>query len=130
MIGVIVAGAFGAQACHAANTRAACDGDRIQLTPNTRTVASGNTPILNSVATPKLPPPPPRLAQNKSGSDAAFACSVRAWLSTTVTCCRVSQVRPCDRASSPWPPPVRWPETPTVGQLPACTARPCAASAE
>src|SRR5204863_7584522 len=117
MIEVIVLGAFGAQACQAANSRAACVCDNIQETPNTLAVASGNTPILNSVATPNLPPPPPRQAQNRSISDVALACSVRARLSMTVTCCRVSQVRPCDRASNPWPPPVRCPERPTVGQL-------------
>ena len=82
MMEVMAAGACGAQACQAANNCAARDGGNFQLTPNTTAVASLNTPILNSVATPKLPPPPPRLAQNRSGSDEALACSVRAWLST------------------------------------------------
>src|ERR1700755_1028181 len=58
MIDVMVDGALGAQACHAANSAAALDCDSVQLTPNTIAVASGNTPIVNWVAIPKLPPPP------------------------------------------------------------------------
>jgi hypothetical protein len=86
MIDVIVLGAFGAQACQAANIRAACDCDRFQETPNTSAVCSGKARITNWVATPKLPPPPPRHAQYRSGSELALACNVRAWLSMTVTC--------------------------------------------
>src|SRR5258708_94603 len=86
MMEVIVLGAFGAQACQAANIRAACDCDSVQDTPNTRALASGNAFSVNCVAMPKLPPPPPRHAQYRSGLDAAFACSVCAWLSMIVAC--------------------------------------------
>jgi hypothetical protein len=37
--------------------------DNIQLTPNTSALFNGKTRSLNSVAMPKLPPPPPRQAQ-------------------------------------------------------------------
>src|ERR1700716_2267981 len=82
MIEVIVIGALGAQVCQAAKIRAACGCDSFQDTPNTSAVCSGKALIMNWVAMPKLPPPPPRHAQYKSGSDPAFACSALAWLST------------------------------------------------
>src|SRR5262249_1699645 len=66
---VMDGGALGAQACHAANSAAALARDNVQLTPNTTAVASGNTEIVNRVAIPKLPPPPPRKAQYRSGSE-------------------------------------------------------------
>src|SRR6202011_3216700 len=69
MIEVIVIGALGAQVCQAAKIRAACDCDSFQDTPNTSAVCSGKARIMNWVAMPKLPPPPPRHAQYKSGSD-------------------------------------------------------------
>lgn len=124
MIDVIVAGAFGAQCCHALKIFAACDCDNFQDTPNTSPLASGNTLSRNSIATPKLPPPPPLHAQYGSGSDVALAARIRDWLSTTGTCWIASQVRPCDLASSPCPPPMIWPAMPTVGQHPARSARP------
>src|ERR1700758_4348308 len=129
MIGVILAGAVGAQAAQAANSFAACVCVNLQDTPNTSALASGNTSSLNSVAMPKLPPPPPLHAQNRSGSEAALAVSTRDCASTMLTCCMLSQVRPWERASNPCPPPRIWPETPTVGQLPACSASPLAATA-
>src|SRR5260221_8420032 len=63
MIDVIVAGAPGAQACQAANKRAACACDSFQETPNTSALLNGKTCSVNRVAMPKLPPPPPRHAQ-------------------------------------------------------------------
>src|SRR4051794_20494684 len=63
MIDVMVDGALGAQLCQTANSCAALACDNLQETPNTRTELNGNVLMLNSVATPKLPPPPPRHAQ-------------------------------------------------------------------
>ena len=77
MIDGIVAGAFGAQCCHAAKIFAACDCNNFQDTPNTGPVASGNTLCRNSIATPKLPPPPPLHTQYGSGSDVALAARIR-----------------------------------------------------
>src|SRR5882762_7113974 len=71
------------------------------------TVRSGAGSVLNvnEVTMPKLPPPPPRSAQNRSGSESAEA--VRSWPSavTTRTERTRSQVRPNLRASTPMPPP-------------------------
>src|ERR1700722_12268649 len=49
---------------------------------------------VNEVATPKLPPPPPRQAQNRS--ELVFALAVRIWPSAVTICMDVtlSQVRP------------------------------------
>src|SRR5215469_5195180 len=63
MIEVMLLGAFGAQACHAANSFAARACVNFQDSPNTSAVLSGKMCSLNSVAMPKLPPPPPRQAQ-------------------------------------------------------------------
>src|ERR1700732_3868976 len=86
MMEVMVLGAFGAHACQAVKMRAACACDSVQDTPNTTATLSGNTLSLNCVAMPKLPPPPPRHAQYRSGLDVALACSVRAWASMIVAC--------------------------------------------
>lgn len=119
-----MAGAFGAQACQAEKIRAACDCGSFQDTPNTCAVCSGNALMLNSVM-PK-PAAAPAARPVEIGLDAALACGagVRAWLSIMVTCWRPSQVRLCDRANKPWPPPIRWPEMPTVGQLPPAAPTP------
>ena len=45
------------------NIVAACDAVNFQETPNTSAERSGKTCSTNCVATPKLPPPPPRQAQ-------------------------------------------------------------------
>src|SRR5580692_7698324 len=63
MMEVMLSGAFGAQACHAANSLVAAACDNVQVTPNTSALFSGKTCSLNSVAMPKLPPPPPLQAQ-------------------------------------------------------------------
>jgi len=98
---VMAFGAWGAHACQAVKIRAACDCDNFQDTPNTTACANGNTLMVNWVTMPKLPPPPPLQAQYKSALDVADACRAWAWLLTTVICRSVSQVRPCDLASSP-----------------------------
>ena len=63
MMEVMLLGAFGAQACHAAKSLTAAASDSVQVTPNTSALFSGKTFSLNSVAMPKLPPPPPLQAQ-------------------------------------------------------------------
>ena len=85
---VMVLGAFGAQLCQALKTRAAFDCDNSHETPNTSTLPSGKIRNRNWVAIPKLPPPPPLQAQNRSGSEVAVASSVLACASIMVTCWR------------------------------------------
>src|ERR1700737_384473 len=105
MMEVMVLGAFGAQLCQALKMRAAFGCDSSHETPNTSTSLSGKMRNTNWVAMPKLPPPPPLQAQNRSGSEVADASSVVACASIKVTCWRLSQVRPCNLASNPYPPP-------------------------
>src|SRR5580704_10105156 len=75
-------GAFGAQDCQAAITRAACDHG--QDRKNSTMPLAGWVRYVNEVTTPKLPPPPPRQAQNRS----------EFWLA--------SQVRTCPSAVTIW----------------------------
>src|SRR2546421_10801487 len=96
---VMELGAFGAQVCQALKMPAACDCRNFQEMPNTRTLVRGKMRNTNCVAMPKLPPPPPLHAQNKSGSEIALACRVLAWQSIRVNCWRASHVNPCDLAS-------------------------------
>src|ERR1700751_1498619 len=56
-------GACGAQDCHAEITRAACDHG--QDRKNRTICPTGRVRKVNEVTTPKLPPPPPRQAQNR-----------------------------------------------------------------
>jgi hypothetical protein len=86
MIEVIELGAFGAHVCQALKIPAACDWRNFQETPNTRTFVRAKMRNTNCVAIPKLPPPPPLHAQNKSGSELTVACSVLPWQSIMVTC--------------------------------------------
>src|SRR5689334_16083361 len=58
-------GACGAQDCQAEITRAACDHG--QDRKNRHIWPAGWVVKVNEVTTPKLPPPPPRQAQNRSG---------------------------------------------------------------
>src|SRR5713101_943014 len=57
-------GACGAQDCQPAMTRAACDHG--QDRKNRQMAPAGWVVKVNEVTTPKLPPPPPRQAQNRS----------------------------------------------------------------
>src|SRR5271154_1274250 len=119
-------GACGAQDCQAAMTRAACDHG--QERKNRTMSPAGWVRNVNEVATPKLPPPPPRQAQNRSGL--VFALAVRIWPSAVTICMDVtlSEASPKAWPATPIPPPRVRPEMPTVGQEPPGTARPCAAS--
>ena len=67
---------------------------------------------------PKLPPPPPRIAQNRSGS--LVALQVRSTPSTVTMSAdtRLSHVSPYLRSSTPMPPPIVMPAIPTVGHVP------------
>ena len=116
----------GAQDCHADITRAAWDHG--QRRKKHTSWLSGRVRNVNDVATPKLPPPPPRQAQNRSLF--WLAVQVRAWPSavTIWTAWRLSLARPKARDSTPTPPPRVSPATPTVAQDPPGTARPRAAS--
>ena len=80
------------------------------------------------VATPKLPPPP-RIAQNRSGSFSASTCSTRPSAVTTSAASRSSTVRPCLRTRNPTPPPSVMPPIPTEPVSPNPVARPCAPAA-
>ncbi|WP_459979620.1 hypothetical protein, partial [Mycobacterium avium] len=51
------------------------------------------------LVTPKLPPPPPRNAQNRSGLSLADAVTTSPLGSTTVADCSASQVSPPRRVS-------------------------------
>src|ERR1700733_1793407 len=85
-------GAGGAQDCQPAMTRAACDHG--QDRKNRQMAPAGWVLKVNEVTTPKLPPPPPRQAQNRS--ELVFALAVRIWPSAVTTWMDVtlSQVRP------------------------------------
>ena len=85
-------GACGAQDCQAAITRAACDHGQDR---KNRTIwPTGRVRKVNEVTTPKLPPPPPRQAQNRSGF--WVESHVLTWPSAVTICsdCRLSLVSP------------------------------------
>ena len=85
---------------------------------------------VNEVATPKLPPPPPREAQYRSLSRAWSQSRIRPSAVTICTESRLSQVRPKARDTTPMPPPSVSPAIPTVGHEPPGTAALSAASLE
>ena len=87
-------------------------------------VPSGCSRSLSRVATPKLPPPP-RIAQNRSGW--VWASTRSCWPSavTTSAASRSSMVRPCLRTRKPTPPPRVIPPIPTEPVSPNPVARPC-----
>ena len=78
---------------------------------------------------PKLPPPP-RTAQNRSGSAASLTVTSRPSAVTRSTSTRLSIVRPCLRASQPMPPPRVRPPRPTEPVSPNGVANPCCPAAE
>ena len=79
---------------------------------------AGNVRNVNDVTTPKLPPPPPRNAQNRSAWSSADAVIASPLGSTTEADTSASHVNPERLASHPRPPPNAKPAMPTVGQLP------------
>ncbi|CKR66233.1 Uncharacterised protein [Mycobacterium tuberculosis] len=88
----------------------------------------GNVAKVSEVVTPKLPPPPPRNAQNRSGWSVADAVTAWPLGSTTDADVNWSQSRPACRELAPSPPPSACPATPTVGQVPVGMPRPAAAN--
>ena len=99
---VTSSGAPAAHSVQAVSTRSACDRSHIMIPAWTSVI--GNS--LNSIAVtmPKLPPPP-RSAQNSSGS---FSRSVRTSVPSAVTSSIAVTLfvwRPWLRASQPMPPP-------------------------
>src|SRR6201988_4402156 len=113
------------QFCQPSRTCANDCGGKLRFTTSTSLV--GNVAKVSEVVTPKLPPPPPRSAQNRSGLLAADA--VTAWPpgSTTDADVNWSQSRPACRDWAPSPPPRGWPEAPTEGQVPVGIPRPAPA---
>ena len=76
------------------------------------------------VQTPKLPPPPPREAQNRSELSSALAWSTHPLASTISSSSRLSIIRPYGRDRMLWPPPRVNPAMPVLGQRPFGTANP------
>src|SRR5207248_7970304 len=78
---------------------------------------------VNSVTTPKLPPPP-RSAQKSSAFSSALAVTFSPSASTTSAESRLSIVSPQPRVRYPIPPPCVSPPTPVVEMIPHGTASP------
>ena len=78
----------------------------------------------NDVTTPKLPPPP-RIAQYRSGFSSALARTRSPLASTSSASSRLSIARPYLRVRWPRPPPSVRPPTPVVEMIPLGVARPC-----
>jgi hypothetical protein len=74
---------------------------------------------VNDVTTPKFPPPPPRIAQKRSGSVMASHVSMRPSAVTTCAETSASHVRPHILSTTPMPPPCVSPEMPTLRQVPS-----------
>ena len=88
---------------------------------------SGSRANLKRVTTPKLPPPP-RIAQNRSGCSSASARTSRPSAVMTSAARRRSIVRPYLRTRKPIPPPSVSPPIPTDPVSPKPTAKPCSAN--
>src|SRR5689334_21406326 len=114
------------QFCQPTRTCANDCGGKLRLTTSTSLV--GNVAKVSEVVTPKLPPPPPRSAQNRSGLLAADAVTTWPLGSTTDADVNWSQSRPACRDWAPMPPPNACRAAPTDGQVPVGTPRPAAAN--
>src|ERR1700745_800296 len=115
------------QFCQPTRTCANDCGGKLRFTTSTSLV--GKVAKVSAVVTPKLPPPPPRNAQNRSGWLAADAETAWPPGSTTVAALNASHIRPACREWAPSPPPRACPELPTDGQVPVGMPRPAAGSA-
>ena len=102
--------------------------DHGQCRKNSVTSCVGWVRKVNDTATPKLPPPPPREAQYRSGWCLASQVNTLPSAVTIWSDSSASQVRPYLRATTPMPPPRVSPAMPTVGQEPAGMLTPWAAS--
>ena len=78
---------------------------------------------VNSVTMPTLPPPP-RIAQKRSGCSSALAVTMSPAAVTTCAERRLSMARPYLRTMKPMPPPVVSPPMPTEWVSPVESARP------
>ncbi|KAJ0524214.1 hypothetical protein HanIR_Chr10g0502091 [Helianthus annuus] len=67
--------------------------------------------------TPKLPPPPPRMAQNTS-SPMAFRSNIRPFASTILASSALSAPSPYFLIMEPYAPPVMCPPTPKLVHIP------------
>lgn len=112
---------MGAQRCHSRTTAAARAHG--QLRKNVVQAGAGWVRIRNSVTTPNWALPPPRSAQNRSGSRRASTSRIRPSAVTIRAPVRLSLVSPYARLTTPMPPPSARPATPTVGHDPAGTVR-------
>src|SRR5437773_1780482 len=90
-----------------------------------RILPTGCMRYVNDVTTPKFPPPP-RIAQNRSGSSVALAFRIRPSAVTISASSRLSQASPCFRIRIPKPPPRVSPAIPVSETIPPVVARPCA----
>src|SRR5690606_15201329 len=80
------------------------------------------------VYTPKLPPPPPREAHNRSELRFLLARRILPFASTISSSTRLSLIKPIVRWSGPIPPPAVIPPIPTDGLSPNGAIYPCLAS--
>src|ERR1019366_4943132 len=85
---------------------------------------------VNSVTTPKLPPPPPLSAHNRSESDCLSTERNAPSAVTIRTARRLSIVNPRCREARPNPPPSVTPAIPTDGHEPPGTVTPDCARRE
>src|SRR6202021_3059648 len=89
------------QLCQPTSTWANDCGGKLRLTTSTSLV--GNVAKVSEVVTPKLPPPPPRSAQNRSGLLAADAVTAWPLGSTTDADVNASHITPACRGGAPSP---------------------------
>ena len=101
-----------------------CVWSRSYITGPASTVLAGWHRNVNFVTTPKFPPPP-RMAQNRSGSCSASHCAIDPSASTSDAASRLSIVRPSARVRWPMPPPSVSPPTPVVPITPTGTVSAC-----
>jgi hypothetical protein len=87
------------------------------------TVGTGDNRKANRVTTPKLPPPP-RIAQKRSGSEFSLAVTKLPSARTTSASIRLSIESPRVRVRFPTPPPSVSPPTPVVEMIPNGAVRP------
>src|ERR1700751_2263220 len=121
----VLRSAVRSQFCQPTRTCANDCGGKLRFT--TSTSLGGNVANVSEGVTPKLPPPPPRSAQNRSGLLAADAVTAWPGGSTTDADVNWSQSRPACRDWAPIPPPRACPAAPTDGQVPVGMPRPGAA---
>src|SRR5690606_39005739 len=117
----------GAQRCHALTTFS--NWFQGQVIWNTVALTGARLTLnLYLVYTPKLPPPPPREAHNRSELRFLFARRILPFASTISSSTRLSLIKPIVRWSGPIPPPAVIPPIPTEGLSPNGAIYPCLAS--